>query len=240
MFGSSRDGSQQIYTMESDGTNQQRLTTSGSAHSPRWSPDKTKIVFMHSGSIAVMYHDGSNLYLGPDGEDPSFSNDGQQLVFRRSSGLYISDIDGSNATQITSGNDRAPAWHPSSDKIIFERTLPGENSDLWTVNKDGSNEIKLPTSELDERAPKWSPDGTQVTFSYQTDAWVMDSDGTNRVNVGGNGDQSQLTWSPDGSKLAFTMAVSGPYQNEVWVMNADGTGRVNISNHSAHDSMGDW
>jgi len=48
-FMSWRNGQTEIFTMNADGTNQQRLVTmpSGSAIDPRWSPDGTRIVFVH-------------------------------------------------------------------------------------------------------------------------------------------------------------------------------------------------
>ena len=73
----------------------------------------------------------------------------------------------------------------------------------------------------------------------------MNADGTARTNVGGSGDQAQLTWSPDGQQLAFLMPRfpldSDPEQNiEIWVMNADGTGRVNITNTLWNELTPDW
>src|SRR6266508_4937141 len=43
-FSSYRDGNSDIYTMEADGSDVQRLTAS--AGSPRWSPDGKKIAFV--------------------------------------------------------------------------------------------------------------------------------------------------------------------------------------------------
>jgi Tol biopolymer transport system component len=86
-----------------------------------------------------------------------------------------------------------------------------------------------------------------IAFNYLTDLWTMNADGTNRVDIGGNGDQNlYYRWSSDASKLAFTMprcpitSCEGGAFSEVWVINADGTNRVNITSYSAHDSMGDW
>lgn len=245
VFVSKRDGLPQIYTMAPDGTNQHRLTTPEDAVSPSWSADKTKIVFISGGhNIAVMDSDGSNLYTavteaavyGVSG--PDLSPDGSKIVTGGNlEGLYVVNVDGSNVTQITSGRDSAPDWSPDGTKILFTRSTPAENKDLYTVNPDGTNLVRLTTTEFDEVAPAWSPDGTKIAFEYLTDAWTMNADGTNRIDVGGNGDQSRLAWSPDGSKLTFTQACSAPacpvYNNEVWTMNGDGTNRVNISNHSA-------
>lgn len=254
VFTSGRDGLQQIYTMASDGTNQQRLTTPESAVSPSWSADKTKIVFISGGhDIAVMNHDGSNLYTAvPEAavygvSEPDLSPDGNKIATGSSlEGLYVVNVDGTNVTQITTGRDSAPDWSPDGTKILFTRSTPSENRDLYTVSPDGSNEVRLTTTEFDESRPAWSPDGTKIAFEYLTDAWTMNADGTNRIVIGVSGDQSRLSWSPDGSKLTYTQVCAKMPEcpvnnNEIWVIDADYPWNpVNISKHSASDSESDW
>ena len=64
-FTSSRDRNWEIYVMDTDGSNQQRLTNDPAYDSaPSWSPDGSRIAFMSSGEgnwdIHVMDTDGSN------------------------------------------------------------------------------------------------------------------------------------------------------------------------------------
>jgi Tol biopolymer transport system component len=49
----------------------------------------------------------------------------------------------------------------------------------------------------------------------------MNADGTNRVEILKGFDNNVPTWSPDGTKIAFTSNRGGRY--EIWVMNADRT-----------------
>jgi len=134
---------------------------------------------------------------------------------------------------------------PDGTKIAFNRAPPGENREIFVMDADGSNITNLTNSELDDVGPAWSPDGTRIAFEYLTDAWIMNADGSGRVDIGGNGDQSRLDWSPDSTQLAFTMykcpttACPGN-NNEIWIMDADGANRVNITNHPSHDCCSDW
>ena len=52
----------------------------------------------------------------------------------------------------------------------------------------------------------------------------MNSDGSNRVNIGGNGDQSFIDWSPSGVQVSFTQ------NGDIWIMDSDGSNRQNITN----------
>jgi TolB protein len=55
-----RDTSAEIYVMNTDGTNQQRLTHNANAGFPGWSPDGTKILFASSSGISVINPDGTD------------------------------------------------------------------------------------------------------------------------------------------------------------------------------------
>ena len=46
-------------------------------------------------------------------------------------------------------------------------------------------------------------------------------------------DAGPVTWSADGSKMAFVSERDG--NQEIYVMNADGTGVRNVSNHPGRD-----
>ncbi|MGI8404868.1 MAG: TolB family protein [Thermomicrobiales bacterium] len=64
-FVSTRDGNDEIYAMNADGTNQTRLTTNlATDKDPSWSPDGTRLAFTSSrdgnNEIYVMHADGSN------------------------------------------------------------------------------------------------------------------------------------------------------------------------------------
>lgn len=233
-FVSDRDGRQQIYVMEADGSNQTHLPTAGEAVYPRWSPDGAKILFQsrfpgEDTSISVMYRDGSNLitlvrdiYDGGSvawirSPQPSWSHDGSKIIFEAAKccmldnssydvGLYVTNADGTNVEQLTDdATDHAAAWSPDGTKIAFNRTPPDENDEIYVMDANGSNVTNITNSESDDVDPAWSPDGTKIAFQYLGNSWVMDADGSHRTEIGDDGDESLLDWSPDGTWLAFTM-----------------------------------
>ena len=122
-FTSTRDVSEEIYVMNSDGTNPTRLTNNTSIHEfPSWSPDGTKIAFTRNIDIYVMNaHDGSNQTNISNNAAfdslPSWSPDGTKIAFTSTrdgnSDIYVMNAhDGSNQTRLTNNTDidESPDW----------------------------------------------------------------------------------------------------------------------------------
>lgn len=85
-------------------------------------------------------------------------------------------------------------------------------SNLWIINADGSRHRPLTSGNANNFSPRWSPDGTKLlyasTASSSTELHVrwMDTGHSAKItnlthSPGG------LSWSPDGSMIAFTMFV---------------------------------
>ncbi len=187
-----------VYVMNANGSNPVRLTTNNGDEDPAWSPDGGKIVFTRhidsSSKIYVMNANGSNpIRLTHTDEareyDPVWSPDGGKIAFVKRIadpvhiGIYLTDPDGSNPTDLTPTTIEAtnPAWSPDGAKILFRK----EDS-IWVMNRNGSQQTRLTSSFLD-RSPAWSPDGTKIAFCRgfynEADIFVMDANGTNRVNI---------------------------------------------------------
>ena len=116
----------EIYVMDADGGNQQRLTNNRSNDwSPSWSPDGKRIVFTMSDNgteIYVMDADGGNQ---------------QRLTNNRS-------------------NDDQPAWSPSGKRIAFvsDRDKPPD-FDIYVMDADGGNPQNLTNNPQNDLQPAW-------------------------------------------------------------------------------------
>ena len=136
-FISDRDGDEELYVMNADGSDVTRLTHTG-GHiicCPRWSPDGQRIAFTSNQNgnhdIYLVNADGSGLtqltHSDRDDSKPDWSPDGQRIAF--TSGRY--------------GGGFEVSWTGDPEKYLADietylTQLTGD-SDIYLVNPDGSD-----------------------------------------------------------------------------------------------------
>lgn len=168
--------------------------------------------------------------------------------------IYVMNLDGSGQTRLTNHprkEDFQAAWSPDGSKIAFSSDRDSEPQrenktgklDIYVMNADGSNSIRLTNNEFDNSFPNWSADGSQIAFTSERDdnrdIYLMNADGSNQTRLTTSKERDWLPrWAPAGSKIAFSSNRDG--NNEIYVMNTDGSGQINITNNKANDWGASW
>jgi hypothetical protein len=70
----------------------------------------------------------------------------------------IADQNNQSIVQVTSStaNEYQPDWSPFCEKIVFVSDQGG-NTNVWTMNRDGSNQVRLTNNTLVQMSPLWMP-----------------------------------------------------------------------------------
>jgi TolB protein len=244
VFASNRDGNDQIYSMNTDGSSLIRLTSnlSNDEH-PRWSPNGTKILFQSD-------------------RDDSVS---------RTHHVYVMNADGSGQTRLTTDatDDCNAEWSGDGTKIVFQSLRNGSYYQIYTMNADGSGQVNVSNGTAADTQPSWSPNGLKIAFDSERDhvgrssIYVMNANGTNQTrltfSVDPFMDQGPI-WSHDALKLAFVSTRDSTIDTwqetdddggiitksavrinkEIYSMNVDGSNQVRLTNTLENDDAPAW
>jgi len=230
-FWSTRDGNNEIYVMNPDGSMQNRKTTTAPTVTdirPDISPDGSEIVFSSNRDgnieIFVMNFDGTGIRqltftAAPIANHwPRWSPDGQWIAFQSGTNadtqIYRIGRDGNGLTQVTNhpGINQYPGWSPDGNRLAIRR-----DNDIYLINStDGGEPVRLTNVGTTNQMASFSPDGTRIAFFTNREGYgsvfVMNSDGSGeQVNFTprppgypGTWGSRAPSWSPNGEFIYFT------------------------------------
>jgi Tol biopolymer transport system component len=205
-FSSLRDGNDEIYVIDIDGSGERQLTNGPAFDTaPAMSPDRRSIAFASDRSGQMQIH-----VMAPNGSG----------VRNLSSSEFF---------------DFYPSWFHDGSRILFQRLDPASGFDLWVMNADGSDQRRLTSLPANEVGGSVSPDDSTVLFTGNNgasrDLWTVPADGGTPINITAGTciagtDPCQLatdfqqSWTPEG-RIVFYSDRSGAAG--IWTVAADGT-----------------
>ncbi len=206
------------------------------------SPDEQHIAY-----ISTTQDGRSNIWVAPVGagspqQIASDAGDDRNVVWHPDSqrifysanvdGVYqifLANMDGRKAVQITSGDVNSFALDVSPDGARILYGSSKEDSDVWGVNVADGAEFTLTSDLGSELWPDVSPDGKTIAYQavrylsqgdkiFNCAILARQTDADAPLQLASEGALAQ--WSPDGKRLAFMRELGETHS--LWAVNASG------------------
>ena len=258
LFSKLRGNEKEIWIMDYDGANPERVTFNGGINKfPEWSDDNKYFTYTskpdtsNRWTIKIQEMDGEASTIEVDGSyssSPAFAPGNKKIAFAASTpdskdaDIFVVNVDGSGMRNLTMspGIDTSPTWSPTGTQIAFISDRSG-GPQVWVMDADGSNLRRLVEEGGHCDSPDWSPNGRFILYSWQAPRqWKHDV----YLAEVATGKLYQLTrdfgagenphWSPDGRHITFQGTRSGTKQ--IFIMNADGKHLKQITAYGINES----
>lgn len=178
-FDSDRDGVRGVYLAVSDGASARRISGSGYAAVPTWSPDGGRLAFVRAepgrprvwnvwtadvatGALARITHHSFGQPWGA-----SWFPDGRRLAYSREDQLVVIDLDTRRSRVFTSPRERllvrTPAVSPDGRRIVFQVFRDG----VWLLDLATQRMQRVLADRFAEEFV-WAPDGHSIAYHTRT------------------------------------------------------------------------
>lgn len=193
-----------LYTYDIDGSNEERLTLDSVGTYPDWSPDGEQVAYLTDNTIRTVDVDDKE-------EREIFDLDSIDPGARQ----FILDL----------------TWSPDSSQVGLLVGPYGGDSELWSVNRDGSDPRLVRRIEGSVAGGlAWAPDGETFAWegSYRgvPSLMIATADGKSRQV---EPYASNAFWSEDGDELAYVIGHEGHYDPRIVIGDSEGQGEEAIS-----------
>lgn len=131
----------------------------------------------------------------------------------------------------------ALAWRPDGKRLAYT-SYRDHTSEIYAVDLLGNSEVNLTNSPATrDEDPAWSPDGSKIAWSRDNNIWVMNSDGSQQVQLTSVLAAWRPHWSPDGQWLSFTGVLTTTAHDTILLVPAGGGSPIDVVNDPTLESF---
>ena len=182
-YDSDRDGVRGVYVAHADGSNPTRISGSGYASVPTWSPEGGRLAFVR--------------------EEP-----GHSQVWN----VWIADVDSGRLQRVTDHEEGQPwgaSWFPEGRRLAYS---VGDRVMVADLESGMARGYRSPRAGRRVRTPAVSPDGRRIVFQVEGDGvWLLDLERARMRRILKDATAEEFVWSPEGDAIAYHARSGGSY-----------------------------
>jgi len=169
----------------------------------------------------------------------TFSSASDNFSFLRSTVLSAAIL--SVAVLVITGCALGDSGSDSND-VVFAVEIDS-NADLFKIDSETGDLIRLTTSVAVDLMPVWSPNKKQIAFISDTNGasalWLMDAGGQSKRQISGlNSDISNFRWAPDSVRIAIENNRVG--NGTISILDTETDELTPLTTGAENARVGDW
>jgi Tol biopolymer transport system component len=186
-FDSDRDGERGVYIARRDGSSARKVSGSGFAAAPTWSPDGARLAFVRG-----------------EPSRPGVWN------------LWVLDVVSGELERVTSyarGQLWSASWFPDGTRVCYSHE---ESLYVVDLNTHARQRFDAPVRGRMVRTPAVSPEGRRIVFQvYGDGVWMLELDTGSMRRILDDATAEEFTWDSRGARVAYHSRRDGHWR--IWI-----------------------
>lgn len=252
LFTSYRSGNNEIYVMDGDGTNVQRLTFSAEKeYAPVWLNEKEASFLRESEDVITRHKiDLKTREISALDKPEACPQLTSNVLPAPVSDMYLYECEGDiflvegnnapvNLSAKMSGTAKQATWAPREDAVIFTSDASG-NHEIYLVELNTKQIKNLTNNPSNDERGALSPDGSTLLFSsnrdrkYGQDLFLLDLESGELENITHRkGNDMIARWSKDGESIYFESSRDDDW--EIYRYNRETERTKRLTRNNAYD-----